>query len=134
MDDIAENVGRAMLNVVSEEFSQSYGSDGKSWAPLKLRHGKIMVDSGQLAASYKIVSETRKVVKIASDLARAAWLERGFTATAIDAQALMLGDSGLFRKSVTVPGRPVLPQGRATGEWAKAIKRAVEEGLKNGHS
>jgi phage gpG-like protein len=52
LDDVAANMAEETLELIREGFEKEQDPDGKRWAPLKSREGRILQDTGVMRNSF----------------------------------------------------------------------------------
>lgn len=116
-------------------FRKSEDPDGKPWAPLQLRNGMPLRDTGVLANSFSSRPTDRGFV-----IGAGAWYavvhQNGMTIRPKRAKLLRFRDrSGgqrpgkggfVFAKKVTIPPRKMVPWPRLSRRWSEAIQKAVD--------
>ncbi|WP_419832134.1 phage virion morphogenesis protein [Endozoicomonas atrinae] len=103
-------LGRAVLTDARLNFRRQQAPDGTPWAPLKIRTGQILSDTGRLrnSLSYKTGNDE---VEVGTNVKYAA--VHNFGATIRPKKAKMLAFPGkngktIFAKKVVIPARPFL--------------------------
>jgi phage gpG-like protein len=72
LKDVVENLAEEALELVKEGFETERDPDGRKWAPLKYRSGKILQDTGRLKNSWHRKAASKKGFTIGSGVAYAA--------------------------------------------------------------
>ncbi len=115
--------------LVSEGFQQGMSPDGKPWAPLVVRSGQPLRDTGRLAASVTI-KDTGAGFTAGTNTVYAGVHQHGAVITAKRARQLYSAKLHIgFGKSVRIPARPFLPTGELPPAWVERIKEAVEDAM-----
>ena len=103
-------IGRAMLTDIKMNFRREHAPDGTPWAPLKIRTGKILSDTGRLKNSFSHKAGDDEV-EVGTNVLYAALQNFGGTIRPKKAKALAFpGKNGttIFAKKVTIPARPFI--------------------------
>ena len=123
-------IGQEALHRVLQGFEKSKDPYGVPWKSLQLRNGKPLMDTGRLRNSINLRVVDAGHFEIATDVKYAKLHQHGGTITPKHAKALSFraGKKRIFAKSVTVPARPFLPDGRGMPRgWSAAFKREAYE-------
>ena len=137
---------QAALAQVQLGFRTSTAPDGTPWAPLKVRAGKPLRDTGRLANSFSArPSGSGFVVGSNVDDRILVTHQEGRTIRPVNAKRLRfpipgaIGKRGrrgpvsyAFAKQVTVPARPMVPSnGELPPKWREACDRAADRAMQN---
>ena len=122
------------LELVAEGFEAEKDPSGRDWKPT-LRGGSILRDTGRLARSF-----TRKVTttgfRIGTNVLYAKTHQFGAVIVPTEVRALRFRhyQNGqkkqgrwVFAREVTIPARPMLPEGGLSPRWQKALSDAAHE-------
>ena len=113
---------------------------GERWAPLKLRSGQPLRDTGRLANS--ITWDAEDILRVGTNVCYASVHQFGATIKARPGDAgsnscgprkgaSFLHFNGIFAKQVTIPARPFLPDSRGLPEeWREDAEDAVTEEIR----
>lgn len=124
-----ERVGAAVLSQVQLGFRSATDPWGFKWAPLKIRKGTPLTNSGILRRSITKRADDSGVT-VGTNLKYARVHQFGATITAKNGAFLAIprpGGGVFLKKSVYVPARPFLPLDPATGatrlpeKWRAAV-------------
>lgn len=117
-------LGAEALAQVQLGFRESRDPYGRPWAPLKLRNGKPLLDTGRMRSSFSYRA-TRGSFRIGTNFIGASVHQYGATITPKRGKFLRFraGRRGKFivAKSVKIPARQMVPEGRLGPIWSKAI-------------
>lgn len=137
---VNRNMGEAAVDLVKDGIDRGVDPYGKKYAPLKLRDGEPLQDTGRLKNSWHSTS-TRRGFRVAPGVTYAAFHQTGTglygpkakRITPKTASALRLGNTGLFAKSVKgAPQRKMVPDaGRLPPRWNAALNAAALEVLED---
>ncbi len=126
-----DEMGQYLVSEVQQLFRASTAPDGTPWKPSRraaLAGGKTLVDRGHLRDSY--TSEvTAEGLSVGSGDKRARIHQHGGVIRPVSAPYLMFrGADDQFRrvKSVTMPARPVLPEGDLPPAWQDEVLDIVQ--------
>jgi len=124
---LGQVLGAAALKQLADEFREERDPYGKKWAPLKLRKGRILRDTGRMAASAT-VSPGPAGFELTITAAYAGTHQTGKTIEPRRAKALRwkVGRRWYTAKRVVIPRRQMLPEG-GTGGWGKIWLGAFEK-------
>lgn len=133
--DLMERVGRGMKADVDMNFRRGHGPDGGPWAPLKVRKGQPLRDTGRLQRSITWQADATRVV-IGTNLLYARLQQFGGTIKPNKGKYLVFpaGKGKMaFARSVTIPARPFIGIGkrqvdlinRIAYEWIDEKLRAI---------
>lgn len=126
---VAKQVGLEAKALVAEGFARGVSPSGQAWAPLKVRSGQPLRDSGRLASSITL-EPTGLGFRLTSNVAYADVHQYGATITVKKARSLYSPSlRTFFGKTVTIPARPFLPEGDLPGPWNERLTEAAEEAL-----
>jgi phage gpG-like protein len=135
--DTARSMGLAAMKQLSDEFRESRDPYGNKWAPLRLRRGRPLLDTGRLRASAALsplpngfaitmtagYASTHQSGKRDIRPVRAkmlSWKMRGSTRR-------------YFAKRVSIPRRQMLPEAATGGlgpYWSRALGDAALEQIR----
>lgn len=124
---------KRVLSVLGQEalyrslqcFEKSRDPYEVRWAPLKLRSGRPLLDKGILRNSLNVRVLSAQSFEVATDVRYAKLHQYGGTITPKNARVLSWSSGGrrFFAKSVTIPARPYLPDGRGMPRsWARGFR------------
>ena len=123
-------IGRALVNDAKLNFRRQHDPEGNPWAPLKLRAGRILSDTGRLrnSLSYKTGDDE---VEVGTNVLYAKTHQFGATIKPKKAKALAFpGPNGktIFAKQVKIPARPFLGvEQRQVNKIHQVIDKWVKE-------
>lgn len=128
---LANVVGAAALTELQLGFRESRNPYGQAWAPLQLRKGgKPLLDTGRMRSSFSY-QPSRSGFRIGTNFIGAKVHQYGATITPKRAKFLRFRGKihgrtrrttpWIFAKSVTIPRRQMVPEGRLGERWSKAI-------------
>jgi len=136
---------QAALTQVQMGFRTSTAPDGTPWAPLQVRVGKPLRDTGRLANSFS-ARATASGIEVGTNVADKIVVthQEGRVIKPISAKAMhfpipgTIGKRGrrgipswVFAKKVTVPARPMVPtDGKLTPKWMDACNAAADRAAK----
>lgn len=107
---ILENVAEEALALIAEGFSKEQAPSGAPWAPLKVRVGKILQDTGRLRNSFhrKTIGNDRVTIGPAVKYS-------------------------VFHQSGTVRmvARPMVPEGGLPAKWQARLNEAAEDVMRD---
>jgi phage gpG-like protein len=114
--------------LVQMEFRQSKDPYGKPWAPLKLRKGKPLRDTGRLANSFS-GRPTSSGIKVGTNVRYATTHQYGATIRPRKARGVLAfkvrgGKRWYFATKVKIPARAMLPK-HGLGQWQMPIRKAM---------
>ncbi len=123
---LAQVLGAAALKELADEFREERNPYGEKWAPLKLRRGRILRDTGRMAASAA-VSPGPNGFELSITASYAGTHQEGATIVPRRARVLrfQVGRRTYFAKRVVIPRRQMLPDAaRGWGPiWLGAFQR-----------
>lgn len=131
--EVLDAIAFTVESLVREGFDASEDPYGRPWAPLKLRQGKPLRDTGaHLLGSLSHV--------VAGDSARVGFgfqyahvHQRGATIVPVRAKRLRFQPRGfkhpIFARKVTIPARPMLPENGWPAYWLETVREAVVAAL-----
>jgi phage gpG-like protein len=126
---LANVLGAEALAQVQLGFRESRDPYGRPWAPLKLRSGKPLLDTGRMRSSFSYKSNGRRGFTIGTNFIGAAVHQHGATIVPKRAKFLRFKASRrgkpIFSKKVTIPARPMMPSGSLGPIWTKALNEAA---------
>jgi phage gpG-like protein len=129
--ELAQVMGAAAMKEYSDGFRKSRDPYGNKWAPLKLRRGKPLQNTGRLRASAALnAAHDGFTIVVTADYASTH--QRGAVIVPKRKRLLAwrVGRRRFFAKRVYVPKRQMLPEARTGGLgpiWTKAIATAGQE-------
>lgn len=129
-------LGRVLVTRIQLTFRQSTAPNGSRWAPLKLRQGQPLVDTGRLRASITSKAGDREVV-VGTNVQYARVHQFGAVIRPVRAKLLRFpNDAGgfAFARQVKVPARPFMPIGPAgqvdlPASWSAAALSAMARAI-----
>jgi phage gpG-like protein len=140
LEVVARNMGETAVDLVREGFDTHTDPYGKPWAPLALRDGEPLADTGRLKNSFHAVV-SRRGFRVAPSVTYAAFHQtgtgiygpRGMPIVPLNKKALRLGKTGIFAKSVKgAPARKMVPDsGKLPDSWRLALNEAALEVLED---
>lgn len=108
---ILENVAEEALALVAEGFSKEQAPSGARWAPLKVRRGKILQDTGRLRASFHRKTIAGNRVTIGPGVAYARYHQTGTS---------------------RMPARPMVPEGgNLPAKWEARLNDVASEVMRD---
>lgn len=127
---VASEVAQETKLLVSEGFQRSASPDGQAWAPLKVRAGQPLRDTGRLATSIT-VNAAGLTFTVGTNVEYAGVHQNGAVITAKNKRSLYSKKQRrFFGRSVTIPARPFLPTGTALpSAWEARVQEAASEAL-----
>lgn len=105
---VLANVGEEVLELIAEGFAKEQAPSGRSWAPLKVRAGRILQDTGRLRSSFHRKAISSVSVTIGPGVTYARFHQDG------------------TRRMVA---RPMVPDGKLPQKWSIRIERVAKEAL-----
>lgn len=139
MDLVSHQLAEETLDLVREGFEKARDPSGRPWAPLKIRSGTPLSDTGGLRSSWSVRQRSAKGFSVASHKAYAIFHQGGTGVFGprkkpIKPKAAKVlafkGPSGtIFAKSVKgSPKRRMVPEsGRLPALWKKRLKATAIE-------
>ena len=129
--EVFGRVGAAVLSKVQLGFKTGTDPWGNAWAPLKLRKGQPLRDTGRLNRSIRSKPDADGVT-IGTNLIYARVHQYGATIVPVKAKRLAFqGPAGpIFAKKVVVPARPYLPLKGGSVDLPDTWRAAVVSRLK----
>lgn len=123
-----EAIGRILKTRMQLGFKSGTDPQGRPWALLKVRSGQPLRDKGRLMNSIDYAVEGN-AVEIGTNVAYALTHQKGATIEAKRARALRFFVAGkpVFVRKVTIPPRPLVPEGSLPAAWAEDAVAAVQE-------
>lgn len=119
-----EVLGREARSLVDRTFRAGTTPDGEAWAPLRLRDGQPLRDTGRLQRSMTLGDVTARGFRVGTNVAYAPTHQFGATIVPVSARALRFktrdGRWHLLKKA-TIPARPFLPLARLPRRWALSM-------------
>lgn len=114
---LSQVLAAAALKQLADEFKHERDPYGKPWAPLKLRKGKILRDTGRMAASAAVAPGPGGFT-LSITASYAGTHQEGKTIVPVRAKALRwrVGKRWYTAQRVVVPRRQMLPEA-STGGW-----------------
>jgi phage gpG-like protein len=108
-------------------FQRSRDPYGHAWKPLSSGAGRPLMNTGELARAAASATSNDSTVFVHVDLVKGHTHQNGAVIRARYAKALRfrVGGRVIFRKSVTIPARPFLPDGDLPPAWREALSRVV---------
>lgn len=116
------------LELVDDGFATSKAPDGTRWKRLKFRNGQPLRDTRRLQSSFTGQSSARGFI-IGTNTHYAVTHQEGRVIKAKGDGRLRFKAGGSWHaaKEVTVPARPMMPTGKLSPLWQKALERAAGE-------
>ena len=122
---LMERIGRVMKTDIQMNFRQSKGPDGTPWAPLKIRQGQPLKDTGRLfnSITYAVSDDE---VEIGTNVLYAPVHQSGAVIKPKRGKFLVFpGPQGpIFARKVTIPARPFIG---LTERQEKKINGAIND-------
>lgn len=157
---LAQLCGAAALKLVADEFRGSHAPDGATWAKLKSRSGKPLMDTGRLRASFATVP-TADGFRIWTAVAYAGYHQFGTRPRRVASRVAKQDKRGRFISQGTrevesktfagkktragflvrirahqnngIPARPMVPTGGALPPpWRDAMAREIKRAVARG--
>lgn len=127
---VAAQVAEETKSLVTEGFQRGVSPDGQAWAPLRVRAGQPLRDTGRLATSLT-VTHAGLTFTVGTNVAYAGVHQQGATVTVKNKRSLYSRKQRqFFGRSVTIPARPFLPTGTALpSAWEARVHEAASEAL-----
>lgn len=134
MQPVYQTIGRVIVNRIRLGFKLGVSPFGRPWAPLKIRRGQPLRDTGRLQRSI-VANATGDGVVIGTNLVQAGVQQFGAIIRPRRAKRLVFPGPGgrmIFAKQVTVPARPYLPLlsrnvAKLPPEWSALVSRALRD-------
>lgn len=126
---LMHRIGRTMKSDTQMNFRQGISPTGEKWAPLKIRKGQPLRDTGRLQNSIQFRSNDEEVV-IGTNVKYAPTHQFGAVIRPKNGKRLrFIGSNGpVFAKQVTIPARPFIGLAqRQVNKINRQITRWVEE-------
>lgn len=127
---LGARLGATAMKLVADEFRQSRDPYGAPWAPLVLRRGQPLRDTGRMQASVNY-QPTSTGFRLIIPVVYASTHQRGATIVPRAARALRFKAAGRFftLRVARIPRRQIVPE-QATGGlgpiWTAAFNREAE--------
>lgn len=130
LEPAMDEIGRYQKTQIQLGFRSSRSPYGASWAPLKLRDGKPLMDSRKLYGSISWKAHTHSVA-IGTNAKQAKVQNFGATIYPREAPALMFSVGGVFYrlKKAVIPARPFLPTDGLPESWKPSHKKYLVDYL-----
>jgi phage virion morphogenesis protein len=126
---VSREVATEGQRLVGACFSSGTAPDGTPWAPLAVRDGQPLRDTGRLAASV-VAQDTGAGFTIGTNVAYAGVHQHGAVISVKHARQLYSKKLGMgFGKSVKIPARPFLPGDSLPPAWAASIREVIEDAV-----
>lgn len=77
LKELSRNLAEEAIELVREGFSKEQDPYGAAWAPLKVRSGRILQDTGQLRSSFKVSRVSASGFRVSASKAYAAYHQSG---------------------------------------------------------
>jgi phage gpG-like protein len=124
---VAKQMGEEARDLVFQGFASGTSPDGAAWAPLAVRGGMPLVDSGRPRSSITLeVSDLG--FHLGTNVFYAGVHQNGATIRVKKAKTLYSSKLKIaFGKQVTIPARPFLPTADLPGKWATALSEVAKE-------
>jgi len=140
MQIVSLQLAEESLELVREGFATTTDPYGKKWAPLVIRNGRPLSDTGGLRSSWSVRERTAKRFRIESHKKHSIFHQKGTglygprkkRIEPVHAKALKFkGPSGpIFAKSVKgSPKRRMVPDRGLPPRWARRLKATAVETL-----
>ncbi len=136
---VNEQLAEEAIDLIREGFDKSTDPYGTAWAPLVLREGRPLEDTGGLKAAWFRQSITARGFVIANAKRYASYHQGGTgiygprhqRIVPIKAKVLRLGKTGFVARSVKgSPIRRMVPEkGRLPEAWKKRFRETAQETL-----
>lgn len=136
---VNEQLAEEAIDLIREGFETSTDPYGDAWAPLVLREGRPLEDTGGLKAAWFRQSVTARGFTVANAKRYAHFHQggtgiygpRGAPIKPIKAKVLRLGKTGFVARSVRgSPKRRMVPeQGRLPEKWKQRFRDTAQETL-----
>lgn len=136
VDDLTpamREIGRFTKTQVQLGFRSSRSPYGAPWAPLVLRSGQPLRDTGQLMGSIDFrARDNRMVIGTSDDKKKAMTHQFGATIVPRSASALKFSVNGVFYQlqKAVIPARPYLPTNGLPSNWQPHYIDALADHLK----
>lgn len=128
LEPLHERIGAALVSNVQLGFKNGVSPYGQQWAPLKIRQGQPLRDTGRLRASIG-QSADRTGVTVGTNVSYAAVHQFGATIRPKKPGGrLVFPGAGkmIFARQVTIPARPFMPlDGNGATVLPDSYQRAV---------
>jgi phage gpG-like protein len=137
---------QAALTQIQLGFRTSTAPDGSPWAPLKVRSGMPLRDTGRLANSFS-ARATESGIEVGTNVEDKIVVthQEGRTIVPVTAKRLRFKVPGAigargrrgpssfaFAKKVTIPARPMVPSdGELPPKWRDACDAAADQAVRN---
>lgn len=131
LEPLLTAVGGELKKHIQLGFRNSQSPYGQAWAPLKVRQGKPLVDTGRLANSINYLVDANSV-EVGTNVLYAALQQFGGTIAPKQAKALsfVVGGRRVFVKhGITIPARPFIPTAGLPPTWREGVLRIIERQL-----
>lgn len=130
----------AAMKVLDDEFRAGKDPYGNAWAPLKMRTGKPLLDTGMNLLGSLHPEVTSSGFTITTNFKGAAVHQYGATIRPTGAKALAFHGRGkpsksnprgkrtgmIFTQKVTIPRRQYMPEGTPGRAWRDGLERAAD--------
>lgn len=136
---VNEQLAEETIELIREGFEKSSDPYGTAWAPLVLRDGRPLEDTGGLKAAWFRQSVTARGFVVANAKSYSSWHQTGTgiygprrqRIVPIKAKVLRLGNTGMVASSVRgTPARRMVPErGRLPTAWKKRYVDVAQEVL-----
>lgn len=118
--------------LVSKCFETGKDPYGNAWAPLKLRHGQPLRDTGRLGSTAAWeVEATPERFSLTNRMKQVQLMQNGGVIQPVTARMLRFVPRGsnraVFAKRVVVPARPMVPVSGLPPAWAHAFESVVNK-------
>jgi phage gpG-like protein len=130
-DRVKTALAAEALTQVALGFREGRAPDGEAWAPLKVRRGRPLRDTGRLLNSFSYeILPTGFRIGTKTFYARVHQYGRVIVPRKAKLLRFPIGRGArkryAFARKVNVPARPMVPsEGRLTPLWARAFRRAA---------
>lgn len=116
LEDLHKRIGAALVSNVQLGFKSGASPGGQSWAPLKIRKGQPLRDTGRLRSSITSSADGDGVT-VGTNVDYAAVHQFGAVIHPKKAGGRLVFANGaggmIFAKKVTIPARPFMPIDRS---------------------
>lgn len=132
LEPVLAAIGRQVKTHVQLGFVQGVDPYGRPWAPLKVRRGQPLRDTGRLMNSIDYALEA-DAVEVGTNVRYAPTHQFGALIAARNAPWLVFRVPGGFarKKRVTIPARPFLPTTGLPEAWREDIASILNDYLRD---
>lgn len=132
MDPILHAIGRVLESRVRAGFDAGVDPYGQPWAPLRIRQGKPLRDTGQLQNSITYTVEGNSVV-VGTNREHMQVHQFGAVIKPKNGKFLAFPGAGghlILARQVTIPRRAFLPDRGLPQDWADDVLKAMGDEVK----